>query len=272
MNKYLICCDIDGTLMPSNQIIPQRTIDYIRHLQRQGHLFFVATGRMYLSAKKTAQSISQETGVIASNGGIYSLKDNMVKHPFDRKALKTVYEQSIENNLPLFIFTSHTIYYTLFLPDYFHNDTDKGRIDSGDQERYIKLNNLEDFLSHQDEYISAIIIEENHLNKLNEFKQKLSTIPQLSISSSFYNNIEIMPKGISKAIAIKEIQKYYQIPQERTITFGDGCNDIDMFKVSKYSVAMKNAQNEVKEIAAYQTSSNNDEGVYEFLKHLFKGE
>ena len=39
-----------------------------------------------------------------------------------------------------------------------------------------------------------------------------------------------------------------------------------MFKVSKYSVAMKNAQNEVKEIAAYQTLSNNDEGIYKFLK------
>lgn len=272
MDKYLICSDIDGTLMSSKQKISQQTINYIQKLQKQGHLFFVATGRMYLSAQKTAQMISPETGIIASNGGIYSLQENMTTHTFDRDALQFVYQQSLKKQLPLFLFTSQAIYYSLFLPDYFQNDTDKGRVDSGKQESYIKIRDLKDLINHKDEYISAIIIEEKRLDELKQFKDELMKQKHLSISSSFFNNIEIMPHGISKATAIQDIQKHYQIPVEHTITFGDGCNDIDMFQVSKYSVAMSNAHEDVKKEAQYQTQSNDEDGVYLFLKNFFEGE
>lgn len=68
------------------------------------------------------------------------------------------------------------------------------------------------------------------------------------------------------------MQKHYQIDQQHTISFGDGGNDIDMFKASSISVAMENATNEVKAHAKYLTSSNNDDGVYQFLYQYFMEE
>lgn len=272
MNRYLICSDIDGTLMTSKQNISQETINYIQKLQNQGHLFFLATGRMYLSAQKIADSINSHIGVIASNGGIFSLNDKIITHTFDIEALKIVYQESLKYQLPLFLFTSHTIYYSLFLPDYFQNDTNQGRIDSGKKENYIKIHNLKELISHKDEYVSAIIIEEERLDDLDSLKKVLTKQKSLSISSSYFNNIEIIPRGISKATAIQEIQNFHQISKNQTIVFGDGCNDIEMFGVAKYSVAMKNAQNNVKKAAHYITDSNNDDGVYHFLRNLFEGE
>lgn len=50
--------------------------------------------------------------------------------------------------------------------------------------------------------------------------------------------------------------------------FGDGHNDIDMLGAVKYSYAMGNAPEEVKENAAYVTLDNDHEGVPDVIKNL----
>ena len=57
-----------------------------------------------------------------------------------------------------------------------------------------------------------------------------------------------------------------------TISIGDDYNDISMFLVTGFSVAMENANNDVKSKAKYITKSNNDEGVAVFLEKILKGE
>ncbi|WP_050637228.1 Cof-type HAD-IIB family hydrolase [Candidatus Stoquefichus sp. SB1] len=272
MKRYLICSDIDGTLMTSQQTISKKTRNLIHQLQKQGHLFFVATGRMHLSAMKIAEDIGSKTGVIASNGGVLSLNNEIITYNLDVESSLSIYRLAIQYNLPLFFFTQNTVYYSSILPDYFQNDTDKGRVDSGKQESYCKIKNEADLIKHASEYINAIIISEDDIENLQIVKEKLTENTNIHVSSSFWNNIEIVPKGVSKATAIHQLQKHYQIDQQHTISFGDGGNDIDMFKASSISVAMENATNEVKAHAKYLTSSNNDDGVYQFLYQYFMEE
>lgn len=270
MIKHLICSDIDGTLMTNQQTISQDTLNYIHQLQNEGHLFFVATGRMYLSALKIAETIGSHVGVIASNGGIVSINDKIIQHTLDKQTSLKIYRLAMEYHLPLFFFTKDTIYYSLILPNYFKNETDQGRVDTGKQESYVFIEN-EEFLSlHAHEFINAIIISEDQKEALKQAKEKLSLWDTLTVSSSFWNNIEICPRGISKAIAIKKIQNAYQISSQYTISFGDGENDIDMFKVSDISVAMENANDKVKSHAKFATTTNNEDGVYKFLIQYFK--
>ena len=67
-----------------------------------------------------------------------------------------------------------------------------------------------------------------------------------------------------------DIMEYYNIPFERTMAFGDGHNDIGLFKAVKTSIAMKNAHPSLLEIATHTTDSNLDQGVLKFLKEYFK--
>ncbi len=48
---------------------------------------------------------------------------------------------------------------------------------------------------------------------------------------------------------------------------GDGGNDIPMLKYVPYSVAMGNAPDHVKQAAVYVTTSVDDNGVVNALKH-----
>ena len=46
---------------------------------------------------------------------------------------------------------------------------------------------------------------------------------------------------------------------------GDGYNDIPMMRYAGLSVAMENAQPQVKEVADYITKSNDEDGIVEVI-------
>jgi cof family protein len=52
------------------------------------------------------------------------------------------------------------------------------------------------------------------------------------------------------------------------MAFGDGGNDISILLKSGIGVAMGNANDDVKAIANYVTSSADDDGIYKALKHF----
>jgi hydroxymethylpyrimidine pyrophosphatase-like HAD family hydrolase len=54
------------------------------------------------------------------------------------------------------------------------------------------------------------------------------------------------------------------------VVFGDYLNDLDMFEVAGYAIAMENALPEVKSSANHVISSNVDQGVIFYLESLFK--
>ena len=75
---------------------------------------------------------------------------------------------------------------------------------------------------------------------------------------------------ITKGIAVESIRKHYNIDKDKTITFGDGHNDIDLITGARYGVAMGNSHPELLKAAKYTTSTIKESGVYEFLEKLEK--
>ena len=51
----------------------------------------------------------------------------------------------------------------------------------------------------------------------------------------------------------------------RLVVFGDGINDMDMFKIADESYAVENAVPELKAIASGTIGSNDDDGVAKWL-------
>lgn len=59
------------------------------------------------------------------------------------------------------------------------------------------------------------------------------------------------------------------IAVENVISFGDGQNDVSMFKVAGMSVAMGNGMPAAKEVAVWETSTNDEGGLGVFLEKIF---
>ena len=84
---------------------------------------------------------------------------------------------------------------------------------------------------------------EKHLEDL---KQALSDYDVLLIGPEW---LEIMPKGVSKASALKKICKRGGFTMDEIMAFGDAQNDIQMIESVGIGVAMGNAMEEVKAVA-----------------------
>lgn len=79
---------------------------------------------------------------------------------------------------------------------------------------------------------------------------------------------DIHSLNVSKSMAIKKVCEHFGIPLQNSIAFGDGFNDIELFKLCGVSVAMETAPNELKQIATFITKSVTDNGVSWALKHF----
>ena len=81
---------------------------------------------------------------------------------------------------------------------------------------------------------------------------------------------ESVPAAIRalKARGIKRVCEALGVPLDETMAFGDGLNDVEMFKTVGYGVAMGDAVPELQALAQYQTGTVEEDGIYNALQHL----
>ncbi|CBZ53238.1 hypothetical protein NCLIV_030250 [Neospora caninum Liverpool] len=78
-------------------------------------------------------------------------------------------------------------------------------------------------------------------------------------------NLEVIPTGISKATGMKVLLDHYGFSSSNVLTMGDSENDIEMFRASGISVAVKNASDIAKQAAGYETVSNDQHAFAEVV-------
>lgn len=260
MKKYLIISDLDGTLADVDHHVNETTKSYIRSLLDAGHIFYIATGRMKALVEDVAKDIDERVRMIGSNGGIVQTHSGFEVTHIDEEEKMKLYDFVIEENIPSLFFTDHDVYYTDFIPEFFDIPTRYGNV--------VKKLESRDELKEKD-IINALLMA-HHLTDpdslLEPARKKLKKILDCNIASSNVFNLEIYSKDTSKGEALKKIMAYHNISEDNVVAFGDGFNDVSMFKVAKTSVAMDNAPQLVKDNATHTTLTNGENGVVKFLK------
>lgn len=80
--------------------------------------------------------------------------------------------------------------------------------------------------------------------------------------------IHINSAGINKARGFEEVMKKLNVSHEDVISIGDSDTDIPLFKISKISIAVGNASDEVKSNATMSVKSHAGAGVVEALDKI----
>ncbi|KRL06109.1 Cof-type HAD-IIB family hydrolase [Liquorilactobacillus hordei] len=129
------------------------------------------------------------------------------------------------------------------------------------------LNNInQESLKNNPVYKIMIICFDN--GKLKQIAQKINGL-SLNIAAKFsgQNYLEITSSNATKNNAIAYIQSSEDLKKSELAAFGDGQNDIEMFKSVGTPIAMKNASSEVKEYARFITLSNDEDGIIHGIKN-----
>ena len=92
--------------------------------------------------------------------------------------------------------------------------------------------------------------------------------PGLDVFRLFPYAIDIREHVIRKSDGIKKVLDFYNISSENALAMGDDVQDIPMFEMCKYSVAMGNSNPLAKNAAKFVTYHIDKHGVRRALKHL----
>ncbi|MBU5617474.1 Cof-type HAD-IIB family hydrolase [Psychrobacter sp. TAE2020] len=79
---------------------------------------------------------------------------------------------------------------------------------------------------------------------------------------------DILPANASKARGIIDVCQHYGIDSKDCMAFGDGMNDLEMFDLVGFAVAMGDAKSELKERADFVTGTIEEYGIQAVLDQL----
>jgi hydroxymethylpyrimidine pyrophosphatase-like HAD family hydrolase len=106
-----------------------------------------------------------------------------------------------------------------------------------------------------------LVFEAPGSGKLPNLTVALRALPGVDITSSWVNNIEIMPTGVHKGATLAALAARLGVPREQVMAIGDEANDREMLAWAGCSVAMGNAQPEIKALCRFVTEDNAHNGV-----------
>ncbi len=259
MGYRLIATDMDGTLLDSNGLIPEKNFEVLKRAEEKGIIVVLSTGRPYMSANYHAQKLGLKSPIISSNGAVV--------HDIDRNI---VYERTLLDDViikVLDILEQEDIYYHLYTINGVYSKTINKEIFTkyyGDENGNLvietfKFNNYKDILFKGKKFNKIITIT-NDNNKLKNLRARLSEINEIEVTSSLKDNVEIMSKQVSKKNALEYLCSELEIKSDEILAIGDNGNDLDMLLYAGCSIAMGNAIDIVKEKADYITDTNDNDG------------
>lgn len=265
MSKKIIFFDIDGTLLHPRLGVSSPTIktkETIQTMISLGHIPVVATGRPLCMIKQDVRDLGF-TSYISSAGAHVTYEGNTIMSDAISSTLANeLFQYAVENQIYVFSENSERIY---IHPDqYDHWDTFFLKRDAIAADKMIcttdisNVQNYKLFVRWYDETAYQKLVQKYS----NTFTFGAFTCPDGTRGS------DVIYHTHSKAQGILTMLKYLDIPISDTYAVGDGTNDIEMFDVVANSVAMGNAEEFLKKIATYVTSSVVEDGIYEFFHTL----
>lgn len=268
-NRHLIALDLDGTLLTNDKQISLRNKLTLQKAVDDGHIVVIATGRPHRASIDYYHTLELNTPMVNFNGAL-------IHHPTDKKW------DALHNPMP--IRTAHKIVDACY--DFGVHNLLAEVMDNVYLDKYDK-NIIDIFQATQNDPPFAI---GNIKNKLQEDPTSLLIHPREDHIQSLrshlddyhaeliehrkwgapWNIIEIVKKGMNKAVGLEKVAHYYHIPPERIIAFGDEDNDLEMIDYAGVGVAMDNGIDELKSIAKHVTETNEQDGIGSFLEQYLK--
>ena len=267
----LIALDMDGTLLMSDHYtVPQLNIDAIRKAHAAGITVTICTGRMIEDANDFCTRLGLPCMLIAGDGvraadGLLPEARVFYRKSFEAKDVHALLDYLLPTGLMINVFEDGMVS-TRF---------------GADREVYhlVKRGLIKDVYGEENVRAAAdrevikifIVATESEEAEMQTVKEELvRRFPHLQVTSSGYLNIEVVPQGAGKGAALETMAQYLGIQRENVMAIGDAQNDLSMLEYAAHSVAMGNADEEIKRVCRYETEDNDACGVGQMIERVLK--
>lgn len=268
MSVKLIAVDMDSTFLKTDKTYNKpRFLKQYAELKKRGIHFVAASGNPLYTLKQYFPEIGNEIAYVAENGVYVMDGDTEINYSaFQPEFLK----QIIADLHPDFaecmlLCAKHCGYMGPEIPE---QSLAKLNI------YFKKLQQVAD-LQSIDEPICKVTLNTYPSDEpaaLALLKTKSYVIEQqVNIVSSGFGFIDLILPNKHKAFGLSFLQKKWGITDAEMLTIGDNFNDLQMVQQAGYGFAMANAVPALKQVAKYQTKSNDEEGVLDVIDWVLAG-
>ena len=281
----LLALDLDGTLLNSRGLLPERNVRAIAEARARGVRVALVTGRRFRDARPLALELGLDVPVIAHNGALTkharTLETVAVKLlPLEaaREVLRVgraegadalvsddpqgagllVYDHLSEDNTALAKYVAWS-----------------RRIHGDEAEEAVRrVPSLEEYLDHAPVHV-AFSGNCATMRRLDEtLRRELGG--SIKVLSTMYPKqdfalVDVLHPEVSKGVGVAAVAAEYGLKREEVMAIGDNFNDLEMLGFAGISVVMGNAEAALRDslsnIADFHVTATNDEhGVAEAIE------
>lgn len=257
----LVLFDIDGTLRDERSGISEKTLIALKECRKLGIRLGICSGRTVGVIPQEVFEIGFEV-VISGGGNVITVMDKVLKEVYFQKDL--VKELQIKfANYPYTIETPDCIYMNSKATQLLKAmNKQKGIIDFENEPIKYEVN-IQDFKEEMNVSKVCLWSKKSLKMELDKLSDKIDFAQIKEDEQECY--YEIINKNCHKGQAIVEVIQALSLNKNEVMCFGDGDNDIEMFKECGLAIAMANSTKELIKYADAVCESAKDDGIYQEL-------
>jgi len=280
----LIISDLDGTFLNSKHEVIAENVEALKAAQNEGIEIAIATGRNYGNVLALCQRAGLRPHVISNNGAfVYDKNGNQIKAVgLDKDQVREALDWLKYRNYFYTLCTDHSVYmpdnaHSLLTSDY-ENAINHVRKMTPEKlkegidifltlDSAVFINDFNEILEQDLIFgnISAITLDHD---KLLHGREYFSHYAGMAMTIAGKDIFEMIHPSVSKGNALAHLAAHLDISLDDAMAIGDNFNDISMLKKVGISVAVANAEEEVKKICKYVSLSNDDNGVAHIIQKI----
>ena len=256
--RYALFFDIDGTLVSfKTHEIPSSTIFALTQAKANGSRVYIATGRPPVIITNLGAIEHLIDGYITTNGALCYVGDELVCcQPIPKEDVMTCVEDSKEKGYSVIIVGRKDV--AVLDP--------KGDVDRIFRQM-LAVKNL-DQASPLETVLQQDILQLTPFFPADYEPELLARMSQCVSGRWHPEFTDITANGADKGKGILAIARHEGFDPKHTMAFGDGGNDTSMILQAGIGITMGNAIDELKQQADYVTSSVDDNGILNALRHF----
>lgn len=254
MKRKFLFFDIDNTLAVwPNGNIPDSAQYCLDELKRQGHRVALATGRIQMDAQRFADKAGL-VDFVADGGHSVTVNNKLISMIGMNRDMCIDYLEYLESKQIPWAVTDRnhlgriTPYKEIleWHPDW---DVFKTHVDPDF-----------DFHSVEDFYKIYVFFKDG--------EEEEKDIEHMTHKLIRYGEGCVLYEPMEKALGIHKMIEHFGMEPSQVVVFGDGYNDLSMFRPEWFNIAMGNARPELKLEADYVTTDCDKDGIYNACKHF----
>lgn len=255
----LLAVDMDGTLLNSNRIISEVNKEAIKKAIKKDVQVVITSGRGLKGLDIFLNEVhlrGENQYLIANNGGtIYRTSDFecIAYKGLKGRDLIKAHALSKEFGLNMIAYTHEGAIAA--------KENELTRFETKYVGNPVKIINFSSDIKDEDEITKILFSQTEELLAKKMLELPKEFYSEYNLVKTMPMILEVMDKDCNKGYGVKVLADKLGIKKEEIICIGDQANDIEMITFAGLGIAMGNAIEELKDIAQYITSDNDNDGV-----------